>query len=64
MSKTRVVEIIESLSDGGAQSIVKDYATLIDKKEFDLVIFTIYPCTYSANYKQVIDAGVNGCFGI
>lgn len=58
MSKTRVVEIIESLSDGGAQSIVKDYATLIDKKEFDLVIFTIYPCTYSANYKQVIDAGV------
>lgn len=58
MSKTRVIEIIESLSDGGAQSIVKDYATLINRKEFDLVIFTIYPSTNSANYKQVIDAGV------
>lgn len=58
MTKTKVVEIIESLSDGGAQSIVKDYATLIDKEKFDIIIFTVYPCTYSANYKQVEAAGV------
>lgn len=58
MKKTKIIEIIESLSDGGAQSIVKDYATLIDKEKFDIVIFTIYPCTYSANYKQVEASGV------
>ena len=58
MSKTKIVEIIESLSDGGAQSIVKDYACLINKDEFDIVIYTIYPCEYSANYRQVVDAGV------
>lgn len=58
MTKTKVVEIIESLSDGGAQSIVKDYATLINKSEFELTIFTIYPCTCSANFKQVATAGV------
>lgn len=58
MSKTKIVEIIESLSDGGAQSIVKDYACLINKDEFEIVIYTIYPCEYSANYRQVVDAGV------
>lgn len=58
MCKTKIVEIIESLSDGGAQSIVKDYATLIDKEKFDVVIFTIYPCKFSANYKLVKSARV------
>lgn len=58
MAKTKVIQIIESLSDGGAQSIVKDYATLINKEQFELVIFTIYPCTYSANYKQVEAVGI------
>lgn len=56
--KTRVIEVIESLNDGGAQSIVKDYVTLINKKLFEVVIFTIFPCTYSANYKQVKAAGI------
>lgn len=58
MNKIKVVEIIESLSDGGAQSIVKDYACLIDKDKYEMVVFTIYPCKYSANYRQVADAGV------
>lgn len=37
-SKIKLIHFINSLSIGGAETIVKDYALLIDKNKFDIVI--------------------------
>ena len=47
-----VVEFIETIADGGAESLVRDYATLVSNNEFKVVVVTIYPpLKTSANYK-------------
>ena len=48
--KSRVVEFIANMSDGGAQALIRDYARLIDKEKFEMYIVTIYPSSQSANY--------------
>ena len=39
--KIKVVEFINSLADGGAETLVKDYATMIDPAHFEVVILTL-----------------------
>lgn len=47
-----VIEFIETIADGGAESLVRDYATLVSNNEFKVVVVTIYPpLKTSANYK-------------
>ncbi len=46
-----VIEYIVSLGDGGAETLVKDYALLIDKEKFNIIIAIKRPCETSANYK-------------
>ena len=41
--KTRVVEFITSMGEGGAQSIVKDYVQYLDKDQFEVTVFCIFP---------------------
>ncbi|MBR6124006.1 glycosyltransferase [Candidatus Saccharibacteria bacterium] len=38
MTKVKLLHFINSLNIGGAESLVKDYALLIDKEKFDVVI--------------------------
>ena len=35
MSKTNIIEFVTSLQDGGAETLVKDYALLMDKARFE-----------------------------
>jgi len=56
--KTRVIEFIRDLSDGGAETLVKDYVKLIDKNKFDLYVLTIRNFTNTAVYKQVHELGI------
>ena len=49
--KTRVFEVIGRLQDGGAETLVKDYALLIDKDQFELSVIPFLINTQSANYK-------------
>lgn len=51
--KTRVVEFITNLSDGGAENLVKDYCLLIDKSKFDISVVTIRSFTNTAVYKTL-----------
>jgi len=56
--KTKVIEFMSSLNDGGAETLVKDYACLLDKEIFDVCIVCIYPLTDTANYKRIRDENI------
>lgn len=58
MKKIKVIEYITNLGDGGAETIVKDYARLINKERFELVIVVTRDYGYSSNSTQIREAGI------
>lgn len=59
MNKTKVIEFTGKLQDGGAETLVKDYVSIIDKSRFEITVLVLYPDFSSANSKLVTDSGVN-----
>ena len=57
--KTKVWQVIWGLKDGGAEVLTREYAKLLDPREFETTIITMYPFTNTANYQQAKIAGVN-----
>ena len=55
----KVVELISSLSDGGAETLVKDYACMLDKNKFEVTVLCIYPIEGTANSKRIIDNNIH-----
>lgn len=49
--KRKIIQFITNLSDGGAETLVKDYALLLDHEKFDVVIVTIRNVTNTSVYK-------------
>lgn len=49
--KCKVLELVSSLDDGGAETLVRTYAELIDKEKFEVAIVCIQNLKSSANYK-------------
>ena len=49
--KTKIVEFIGRIQDGGAETLVKDYALLLDKEKFDVTILCEDYRPESNNYK-------------
>lgn len=58
MGKTKVIEFITTLSTGGAEQLVKEYSTLLDKKNFDVMVLVIWRKENSQNEKALLSAGV------
>ena len=58
MKKTKVVEFIGRIQDGGAETLVKDYALLLDKERFDVTVLCEDYCPHSAVYKALKENGV------
>lgn len=58
MKKTKVIEFIGRLGDGGAETLVKDYALLLDKERFDVKIVVFYQMPSTANSKHLRDNGI------
>ena len=58
MDEIRVIQFIRDLSDGGAETLVKEYVRLLDKKVFHPYIVTIRNYTNTAVYKQISELGV------
>lgn len=56
--RKKVVQFITDLGDGGAETLVKDYALLLNKEKFDVVILTRYPIYNTANIKQLEKSNV------
>lgn len=59
MHKVGVIEFILTLGDGGAETLVKDYALLMDKDRFDVTVVVLHEEGESANLKRLRDGGVN-----
>lgn len=56
--KVNVLEFIGSMNDGGAETLVKDYALLLNKEKFNVKIVTIYDRNDTANSRRVKDGNV------
>ncbi len=56
--KTKVVEFIGRIQDGGAESLVKDYALKLDKEKFDVTILCEDYRPNSSVYKTLIKNNV------
>ena len=56
--KTKVVEFIGRIQDGGAETLVKDYALLMDKQDFDVTVLCEDYKPASANYRILKENGV------
>ena len=46
----KVLQFISALNDGGAETLIKDYAININKSKFEMIIVTIYNYANTANY--------------
>jgi glycosyltransferase involved in cell wall biosynthesis len=57
--RPRVLEVVPTLLTGGAETLVKDYALLIDKKRIDVVVMCIWGPKNTANEKQLKDASAS-----
>lgn len=57
--KYKIIEFLGSMNDGGAETLVKDYAILLDKKIFDVLILTIYGLNDSANSNRIRKNNIN-----
>lgn len=57
--KIKVVEYISRIQDGGAETIVKDYALKLDKDKFDVTILCEDYKKNSANYKILKENNIN-----
>ena len=53
MESTKLIEFVYGLEDGGAETLVKDYALLIDKKAFDLSVVVIRNSRSTANVRAL-----------
>lgn len=52
--RIKVIEYLEgSLSDGGAETLVKDYCLLLDKDEFEPYVLVDFVFLESANYRRL-----------
>lgn len=57
--KLRVFQFIGGLGDGGAETLVKDYALLLKEDGYDVMIITTFPPDKStANYRALYKNGV------
>ena len=58
MSRTKVMQFIYGLDDGGAETLVKDYTTLIDEDKFDALIVVVRLKGETANLRRVQEANI------
>jgi glycosyltransferase involved in cell wall biosynthesis len=57
--KTKLVEFIGRIQDGGAETLVKDYALMLDKEKFDVVVLCEDYKENSSVYKTLRENNVN-----
>lgn len=56
--RTKVYELIGSLGDGGAETLVKDYAIQLDKSKFDVTVVAWTRPEETANVKRLRENGI------
>ena len=59
MEKVKVIEFIQSMGDGGAETLVKDYALLMDKERFEVTVVVQHDVEDSANIRRLQEQGIS-----
>lgn len=59
MSKVKVIEYITSLADGGAETLVKDYALLMNKEQFEVTVVVVHDMDGTANWERLREGGIS-----
>lgn len=59
MAKTKVIEFILTMGDGGAETLVKDYALLMDREQFEVTVVVMHDIADSANLQRLRDHGIS-----
>lgn len=54
----KIIHMISSMNIGGAETMVKDYALLMDKDQFEVKIISLDKCYHSANEQFLEKAGI------
>ena len=57
--RVKVVQLITTMADGGAETLVKDYALLCDKEKIDLKVIVWSGPIGSSNERLLKEAGIN-----
>ena len=57
-SKIKLVQFITDMGDAGAETLVKDYVTFVDKEKFDVMVLVRYPVEGTANVKALNQLGI------
>ena len=58
MPKTKVIEFMLNAGDGGAETLVKDYALLMDKDRFEVTVVVLHDIADSANLQRLREGGI------
>lgn len=58
MKRIKVIEYISNLGDGGAETLVKDYVQMLDRKIFDPVVVVLRGGVESANKHRIEKSGI------
>lgn len=53
-----IIQYVGTLGDGGAETLVKNYCLLLKENGHTPIVVTNYPPIDSANYKQLVKAGI------
>lgn len=56
--KTKVWIVIWGLKDGGAETLAREYARLVDQQSFETTVVSMYPFEDTANYQRAKEAGL------
>ena len=56
--KTKIIEYVGRMQDGGAETILKDYALMLDKDKFDVTVVCEDYKKGSANYRILNENGI------
>ena len=58
MKRVKVIEFIGAIQDGGAETLIKDYALKIDKASFEITVVSIYDHKNTGNSRILHDNNV------
>lgn len=56
--KVKIAEFVGTIQDGGAETVVKDYALSLDEKRFETIVIVLRRSPYTANDRTLIENGV------
>lgn len=54
----KVIQFTTAMSDGGAETLIKDYALMLNMDEYEVIVLTIYNVTDTANSKRLKESCV------